>query len=287
MEKIETNPEKNAMGTPVTTTADLPEYENPPVIEVACGILFKTLDAFKLPHFGLFWERCKANYPACQEVPPLLPLIERFGDQEETTTISFPEIPLPRVWFLNAEDTGIIQLQRDRFLHNWKKGKPTEIYPRYHTVIELFRRQLQLFEEFLKDHSLGVVHPLQYEMPYVNHIPIDEGSYDLSDPGRVFRDYQWQRTGARFLRGIEHLQLRNSFELPDRKGRLHVSIRDTKSKDFSKQVFLFELTVRGFPSDSSREEMWKWFDMAREWIVRGFTDLTTEEAQKTLWRRTR
>src|SRR5438132_1441838 len=89
----------------------------------------------------------------------------------------------------------------------------------------------------------------------------------------------------RFLPGIEHLNLRTSFELPNRTARMHVSIRDGRRKDDMKPVFLFELTVRGFPGDQSRNEMWKWFDIAREWIVRGFTDLTTDDIQRKVWRR--
>ncbi len=42
-------------------------------------------------------------------------------------------------------------------------------------------------------------------------------------------------------------------------------------------LFLVELTVRGIPKDKSVETMWQWFDLAREWIVRGFTDLTGQE----------
>src|SRR2546422_10783360 len=116
---------------------ELPDYDNPPVNEVVCGIQFKMLEDLRIPHFGLFWERCNTEYPTCQEVAPLLPVIERLGDED--VEIQPPtELPLPRVWFLNAEDTGIIQLQRDRFLHNWKKGKPTDAYPRYPVVIDLF-----------------------------------------------------------------------------------------------------------------------------------------------------
>jgi hypothetical protein len=37
--------------------------------------------------------------------------------------------------------------------------------------------------------------------------------------------------------------------------------------------------------DKSPEGMWTWFDLAREWIVRGFTDLTGEEVQKQIWRK--
>ena len=31
--------------------------------------------------------------------------------------------------------------------------------------------------------------------------------------------------------------------------------------------------------------MWNWFDLAHEWIVRGFADLTTEKIQQNIWRR--
>src|SRR5206468_7988683 len=108
----------------------LPDYENPPVTEVVCGMSFKPVQ-LQIPHIGLFWERCREEYPTCQEVAPLLPVIERFGEEDTSEAQVFNEVPLPRVWFIHRQDTGIIQLQRDRFLHNWKKGKPTDAYPRY------------------------------------------------------------------------------------------------------------------------------------------------------------
>jgi uncharacterized protein (TIGR04255 family) len=274
------------MGTQRVASNDLPEYDNPPVTEVVCGILLKTLKGLLLPHFGLFWERCKTDYPTCQEVAPLMPLIESFAGQTEALG-QLSEVPLPRIWFVHREDKGIIQIQRDRFLHNWKKSKPTDDYPRYHTVIDLFKRHLESFEGFLKEHSLGTVDPLQYEMTYVNHIFQMEGWNEFSDLGKVFRDYQWDGKEKRFLPGTEHLDLRTTFELPGRKGRLHVSIREGKRRNDLKPLLLFELTVRGFPGDPSRMAMWEWFDVAREWIVLGFTDLTTAEIQKNVWRRTR
>jgi len=33
--------------------------------------------------------------------------------------------------------------------------------------------------------------------------------------------------------------------------------------------------------------MRNWFDLAHEWIVRGFTDLTEKEMQETIWKRER
>jgi uncharacterized protein (TIGR04255 family) len=270
---------------------DLPEYDNPPVTEVVCGVMFKSLQNFRMPHFGLFWKLIEKEFPACQEVAPLLPIIERYGAEEQQqlqVQVAFADnIPLPRIWFLDAKGTGILQLQRDRLLHNWKKNKPTDAYPRYSAVIGHFQKQLDLFVEFLKDHDLGAIDPLQYEMTYVNHIPKGEGWNDLTELGSVFRDHQWQEQEGRFLSPIEHVNLGSSFVLPNRKARLHVSIRDGKRLEDRRSVLLFELTVRGFPSDGSTDAMWRWFDSAREWIVKGFTDLTTADIQKKVWRRTR
>ena len=93
---------------------------------------------------------------------------------------------LPRVWFVHREDAGIIQLERDRFLHNWKKSKPTDSYVRYHTVLDLFKRHLDSFDSFVKDNGLGTIEPQQYEMTYVNHIVQGEGWDQVSDLGGVF-----------------------------------------------------------------------------------------------------
>ena len=270
------------------TASDLPEYDNPPVTEVVCGVLFKTLENFRIPHFGLFWERCKKDYPTCEDVAPLLPLIEGHGEEQEGPIQLIGDMPLPaRVWFVHREGTGVIQVQRDRFLHNWKRVKPTDSYPRYHTVIDLFKRQLKSFETFVQENRLGSIDPLQYEMTYVNHIPKGEGWNEMSDLGKVLRNYHFNGNEKRFLSVEESVNLRTTFSLPDRKGRLHASIRNGKRKDDLKPVLLLELTARGFPGDGAREAMWQWFDVAREWIVRGFTDITSDEIQKTVWRRTR
>lgn len=264
---------------------DLPEYENPPVNEVVCGVQFNPIEGLRIPHFGLFWEVLRSEYPTCQEVAPIIPMIERFDENEQE--IEAPnEIPLPRVWLVKSDGTGIVQLQRDRFLHNWKKGKPGDAYPRYQKVIERFESLFGSFDAFVTREHLGSLEPLQYEMTYVNHIVKGDGWETVSELSKVFRDYSWQR-GQRFLPDIEHLNLRKTFALPERNGRVHISIRDGKRREDTRPVILFEFTVRGVPADRSRTAMREWFDLAHEWIVRGFTDLTTETVQKDVWRRTR
>jgi uncharacterized protein (TIGR04255 family) len=265
----------------------LPDYESPPVIEVVCGILFKSIDKLLAPHLGLLWEKYKSDYPICREVPPLTPVIERFGEQPRVDLQLADVPPLPRTWFVHKNDNGIIQVQRDRFLHNWKKIRPEDEYPRYPQVIKLFKDRLSQFESFLRENDLGVIEPHQHEMTYINHIPQGDGWSTLNEIGKVFPGFSLRAIEHRFLPEPEGISWRTSFVLPDEAGRLHVTIRHAMLRDSNLPVLLLDLTVRGIGRDKSPEGMANWFDLAREWIVRGFADLTGDEIQKNIWRRKR
>jgi uncharacterized protein (TIGR04255 family) len=137
----------------VSTSQSLPEYGNPPVDEVVCGVLFEPIIGFLLPHFGLLWEKFRQEYPRCQEVAPLMPVVES-PEQLPPQEIVVSEIPLPRVWFLH-DDGRIIQVQRDRFLHNWRKLQPANEYPRYRKVFHMFQDHFSTFQNFLSENELG------------------------------------------------------------------------------------------------------------------------------------
>ena len=268
-----------------TSSSSLFTFEKPPVEEVVCGIQFKPLGRFTVSHFGQLWEKFKSKgYDTCQDTGPLLPTVERF-DADSATGLHGPADLLPRVWFLHRDGTGIVQVQRDRFLHNWKKAKPEDDYPRYKEVKRLFRERHASFVEFLAENQLGDIEPLQYEMTYVNHIVQGEGWNTIEDIGNIFPDFRWRLGEERFLPVPPDRNLRLSFTLPDNVARLHVTLRNGLRRHDQKDILLFELTVRGMPADSTAEAMWSWFDLAREWIVRSFIDLTNEETQKTVWRK--
>ena len=271
----------------MTDSAGLPEFENPPVIEVVCGLLFKSIDSLLAPHLGVLWEKFKDEYPACQETAPLAPVIERFDETPPVQMELTDRPPLPRVWFVHRNENGIVQIQRDRFLHNWKKVRPDDAYPRYATVIKMFGERLTTFESFLEETKLGSIEPLQYEMTYVNHIPKGDGLETFNRVGDVFPDFGWRPDESRFLQTRESFTCRTSFTMPDETGRLHATIRSAVRRDDNLPIILFELTARGMPNDRSKEAMWAWFDLAHEWIVRGFADLTGENMHKNIWKRTR
>lgn len=126
----------------------LPHYKQPPIIEVACGLTFDPLESLLVPHYGMFWERIKKDFPDCEHAPHL-------GELPPAMTST--EFPLPRVWFINSADDNVIQLQRDRFFFNWRRSAPVEKYPRYEFVIKSFREYLTEFSRFLSD-QIGRAH---------------------------------------------------------------------------------------------------------------------------------
>ena len=267
-----------------TNSKELPEYGNPPVNEVVCGILFERIDKLLNPYLGTLWEKYKPEYSECREVAPLLPVIENFNrPSQQGQYIDVP--PLPRTWFIHSSGNGIIQVQRDRFLHNWRQIRPEDAYPRYHSVIDMFRTHLSKFTEFLDENGLGTVTPLQYELTYINHIMKGEGWKSISDVGQVFPNFSWHAAKTDFLPAPDSINWHTSFPLPDRSGRLHTRIQTVIRRDDETPLMRFELTARGIGEYKTLDTIWSWFELAHEWVVRGFADLTDPQVQKDVWRR--
>jgi uncharacterized protein (TIGR04255 family) len=269
----------------VTTTGTkfFPGYEKPPINEVVCGILFDPLQSFLTPHVGLLWRKFDDDYPYCQDLAPLTPSIEIIDESPEIRFALSDIPPLPRVWFINASGNEIIQIQRDRFLHNWRKMDSQDAYPRYKNIIQKFKNHLSSFESFLKEASLEQISPLQYELTYVNHILQGEGWDTYKDVGKVFPYFSGQVSQNQFPE-FEAINWRTTFPLPDRAGRLHVTIRNGIRQEDNRHLFVFELTARGIERDQSNEGMWRWFQLANEFIVNSFVELTDKEIQKNVWR---
>jgi uncharacterized protein (TIGR04255 family) len=263
-----------------------PDYEKPPVVEVVSGIQFKPINKLAGPYLGMLWEKFKTNYPVIKEAAPLMPAIESFDVAPTSEMASFQDFfGLTRTWFETNDGNGLIQIQRDRFLHNWKKEKQSDTYPHYEYVIGKFRQSLEIFEKFLKEADMDTLEPTQFEITYINHIFKGEGWESLDDLGTVFRDVVREKKENRFLPAPENFNWQTNFLFPERAGRLHVSTRLGARKTDGVPAILLELTARGITSDRSLSSMWSWFDMAHQWIVYGFADLTADTIQKNVWRR--
>jgi uncharacterized protein (TIGR04255 family) len=173
----------------------------------------------------------------------------------------------------------LIQLQRDRFLCNWRKLSASHAYPRYDNVVSAFFDHFQHFESFASTIREGRISPTQYELTYVNHIPSDAGLWqDVRDWPNVTTILASPKDG--YLPPPVSSSFAMTYDMPDRMGRLHVRVHSAQQVEDGSGLMVFELTARGIAASAKQ-----WFDTAHEWIVRGFEQLTTEHAHR-LWERT-
>lgn len=254
---------------------NLPNYKNPPVNEVVCGLSFSKIKKFKSHHIGLFWQKIKDEFPIVEHAMRL---------EVKPSDIDLKEY-LPRVWFVKNEQNRLIQLQDDRFYFNWRRIQEDEAYPRYETIIEDFKKYLLVFEKFLEEENLGRVYPERCELTYINHISKGEGWETVSDVISIFRDLCWN-TEDRFLPPPVNVGGKVTFQLPDNKGRLELILQQAIRKTDKRPMFVLQNIATGLGEDKNMGAVWEWFNVAHEWIVYGFTDLTNKSIQKGVWQKT-
>ena len=254
----------------------LPSYKSPPVNEVVCGVRFNPSANLHIPHIGFLWEKFRADYPNTQHVPPI-------ATAKGDLLIDWATgMPLPRVWFISESDDQLVQFQFDRFYFNWRRRRGD--YPRYDYVISEFESVLQKVTVFFSEFDLGELTPIEYELSYINHIPKGHGWNTIADLPKIFTDYVWKRPQKRFLPKPEKVTWTKEFQLPENKGNLNVSLKYAIRTEDKLPLLVLELKTRGIDESVGKEGLREWFDLAHEWIVRGFTDLTTPEIHE-MWER--
>lgn len=252
----------------------LPSYKSPPVNEVICGVKFVPPSNLRVTHIGHLWEKFRSDYPNVVHAAPIASV------SGEITVDLTTGMPLPRVWFINESDDQLVQFQVDRFYYNWrhKKGE----YPRYEYVIKNFENTWEIIEKFFAESDLGELTPIEYELSYTNHLEIKREWNTINDLPKIFSDFTWKQESKRFLPDPNKIAWQTEFLLPDSKGSLFINLKSALRAEDSTPLFIFELTARGNIGSTEKSEIRQWFDLAHEWIVRGFTDLTLPEVHK-IW----
>jgi uncharacterized protein (TIGR04255 family) len=265
---------------------DLPDYDNPPVIETALGVQFAPLDKWQITHFGSFFEFIKKEYPHTEVNPPLAEDIETPGlrfIQPAVPKVEVVTSPMVRCWFLNEPKTELIQLQNDRLIHNWRKVSGTEPYPHYETTRPAFERDWKMFGEFLDSYGLGEPDVRQCEVTYVNHIDRGAGWETFEDLPKVFPCWAG-RSSQGYLPSPESVSFNLNCLIPENKGRLRITMLHAFRFSDAKETLQLTVSARGKPASGSTSDILEWLDLGREWVVRGFTDFTSETVHE-LWRR--
>lgn len=273
-----------------TRPADLPDFKRPPLSEVVLSLQFEALENLKAPLIGVLWQRFRKRLPQIEEHPPLPQVFERFDAPAppKFDVVVEGKLPAPRVWFLTPENTELIQIQQDRFIHNWRKVHGEEQYPRYEAIREAFKREVAEFVDFLKDENLGVLKVTQCEITYVNNIESAGVWKQHGEVASVLRQWTELPEGS-FLPRPEGLGINARYVIPDEfgkpAGRLHVVFQPVWKAADNSPMFQLNLTARGRPTNDGLTGAFDFFDLGRRWIVKGFGDLTSQTMQEQVWGR--
>jgi len=268
-----------------TEAALMPDFDDPPVVETFLSVSFRDLEKWGIPHYGLYWNNIRSEYPKFELRPPVLGQIETFGESHDEAEAVFElnlNQPPVRIWFIHGKANRLIQLQNDRLIFNWRKVTGDEKYPKFDECIRgEFQKEWIRFREFLDSQSIPAPTVTQCEISYINQIP---GASWSTLKALVSALNEWpgsKRNG--FLPIPEDLQFNTRYVIAGH-GRLHVQLQPAIRTVDGKIIIQLTLTARGEPRSSDTEGLMQWFDIGREWIVRGFTEFTSEEMHKS-WRR--
>jgi len=259
----------------------LPSFQRPPVVEVSLSTQFDAVEGLTTPLIGALWAQFRTQFPRTEDHGSLEPVFEMAEPVHRVESrVQLLDRPELRVWFLNESGTELIQVQRDRFIHNWRKtGDHAQAYPRYPNIRASYKRELEQFVAFLKDEGLGDLRPNQCEVSYVNVISIRDADLEIGDLGQAFSFWHPNYT-IPDLGSPEDARAQVRFRLLHEDnivGRLHVTVEpriQTKSKE---AVFFMTLTARGVPRTPNIEGALDFLDFGRQKLVKAFCDLTTKK----------
>ena len=248
----------------------LPEFDNPPVLEVVSGVQFDVLPGLQTRHFGQFWNLLKEQFPNTQDAPPL-------PEVAETVQVSIMTMPpLRRMILVSTDNRFVIQLQDSRFHVNWRKTSEADKYPRFKEIYPRFEKLWDQFATFIAQTMVGSLKPNRFELTYVNHIEAANPTDIVSSIEASVRMYSWTTMKPEFLPRPNSVSAAWQFPLPDGKGILTANLSHPERN--RRQIVVLNMFAAGPASPTYTLD--DWFQTAHEWIVRGFTDLTTKTAHE-------
>jgi uncharacterized protein (TIGR04255 family) len=263
--------------------SDLPEFDNPPVVEVAVGVQFLPIPDLHGLALAPLRELWRASYPKIQEQPPLAPAIEgspSFLPQLQLRMVSTPAV---RQWFLSDDETELVQVQTDRLLVNWRAGDPPVAYPRYGHMRSTFAQRFTDLMQFVNDEQMGEIGVVQAELSYINVIDVEPGEL-----GRIDRFLEgWSGVSGHHLGEPEQSRVTLAYLINDTGQppvRLYAEVNPAQRQS-GEPVLFFTLTVRGNPGGRGMDESLKFMDEAHAHLVRSFAELTKESMHDAWGRR--
>ena len=235
--------------------------------------------AWNVPHFGAFWNEIRNDYPDFEMHAPIGEFDFEFNLANPETVVTLPL----RCWFRNDKSNRLIQVQNNRFFHNWRRPSPTTPYLHYDELKPVFEREWSRFCEFTSRYGLGTPNVLSCEVSYINHLDRGVGWESYSDLSAVFPSIGTFK-GREFLSRPETILANSSYVMPSNDGRLRIVIQPAVRQSDGREIIQLAITGGCRPASSDPQELMRCVDYCREWVVRGFDDFTSSEMHR-IWRK--
>lgn len=225
------------------------------------------------------WQHFRARFPNVEEKPEIQTAVERFGPLElRTPGVRFEvgTAPAPRYWFVNESGRDLVQIQRDRFVRNWRKTEEYPDYCSYDQLRDQFIDDWELFAKFVTEECALTLVPNQCEVTYVNIL-------EDTQPSQLADAITWIRGtySDEYLATPDDVELTLRYVLKDESdapwGRLHLSAMPAIRVTDHQPVTRVSVTVRGAPTSGDTDGALAMLDKGHEAAVRGFASITTSE----------
>jgi len=232
------------------------------------------------------WTKYRDKFPKVESHPPIERAVEVFQRepivQPAVTFELVNPFMTPRVWFLGETGSELLQIQRDRFIVNWRRVRPEDKYPHYEHIREMLEREFSTFSTFVVEHKLGNIACNQCEVTYINQIQTCEVWDRHAKVGSVLNvmapEFKEETLPTPELFRFSAQYIMGQHDAPI--GRLHLDFQPAFRPTDRKPIFMMNFTARGKPMGEGFTGALKFLDEGRSNIVRGFRALTTPEMHK-------
>jgi uncharacterized protein (TIGR04255 family) len=255
---------------------DLPDYDNPPAVETVLGVRFSSIERWNVFHYGLLLSKFKDEYPKQELHPPLGEVTFQFSP-----TGPLADVPV-RCWFINRDDTQLVQIQNNCFIRNWRRTEQTPNYLHYDVIRPLFQRDWKLFQEFLKEQDLRSPTLWQCEVSYINHFVRGRDWNEYKDLHKLYPAWKGMSSES-FFSQPQNIAFSASYGLGNGSSLQFVSQPAIRRADGA-EIIQLSITALGKPAGSEEADILRLLDQGRESVVRGFAEFLDETAQ-TRWGR--
>ena len=274
------------MNSPMTqsvpaTSESRIKFKNPPINELVIAMYHLPVTEMRAQHIGIYWQRIRDRYPICEQQPPIAS--DTPAELAMTLQNMAGEVyPLPRFWFSNADQPTLIQIQRNAFILNWRKGANNS-YPHYEEVEKNFWKEFAEYVSFIQEtlgNKVDVVS--RCELTYIDII---EKNDLFSSPAElknvlplVASQCDVQSDRRKFVGINSAVTYRINENL-----LIEISTKLGKRVDTKEMVAMLEMKAHGTPTDISIEGARSWYQAAHDAIYETFLTITSKRVQQEVW----